>query len=179
MKGSLTWRVANAIDKSFAGLSFGELSNKMQEPRVALQKALSNLYAHGRINRAQDDNGIVHYSMTVAGSEWVKKSAGRLHNGRKVSEASPAPTVIVDEVLNLEPAKVADVVYEVSKGRTGFKEDNTPRPATQAWDHLVREAEERGFARGYVAGCRTHQRAAFDEGKRSVVRKLEVLLCSD
>ena len=46
----------------------------------------------------------------------------------------------------------------------------------QARGTLVEEAEERGFAKGYALGVQEAQRAAFYDGKRSVLTKLEALL---
>ena len=45
-----------------------------------------------------------------------------------------------------------------------------------AWETLVAEAEQRGFAKGYAEGTKTIQRAAYEEGRQAVVRKLTELL---
>lgn len=45
-----------------------------------------------------------------------------------------------------------------------------------AWETLVAEAEQRGFAKGYAEGTKTIQRAAYEDGRQAVVRKLAELL---
>lgn len=52
----------------------------------------------------------------------------------------------------------------------------TPSTSTQAWDHLIQEAQQRGFAQGYEAGSQASQRAAYELGKNAVIRKLTELL---
>lgn len=47
---------------------------------------------------------------------------------------------------------------------------------SDAWGHLVKEAEQRGFALGYSKGVQESQRTAYEQGKKSVLTKLEVLL---
>jgi predicted transcriptional regulator len=41
-----------------------------------------------------------------------------------------------------------------------------------AWETLVAEAEQRGFAQGYATGVQEAQRAAYELGKESVISKL-------
>ena len=57
---------------------------------------------------------------------------------------------------------------------SGWKEAKPSEP--KGWNSLVEEAEQRGFALGYAKGAQEAQRAAYDMGRKSVLRKLESLL---
>ena len=46
------------------------------------------------------------------------------------------------------------------------------RPVDQAWDTLVQEAEQRGFAKGYEAGIQTAQTQAYKDAKLDIIRRL-------
>lgn len=54
--------------------------------------------------------------------------------------------------------------------------DHKPTKTTKAWDTLVQEAEQRGFAQGYTEGVKLSQRHAYEDGKRAVIEKLGALL---
>lgn len=54
--------------------------------------------------------------------------------------------------------------------------DYKPTKTEHAWDTLVEEAEQRGFAKGYAVGIQEAQRAAYADGKKAVINKLEALL---
>jgi DNA-binding MarR family transcriptional regulator len=45
-----------------------------------------------------------------------------------------------------------------------------------AWETLIVEAEQRGFAKGYTEGAKAMQRAAYEDGRQAVVNKLLGLL---
>lgn len=49
-------------------------------------------------------------------------------------------------------------------------------PSTKAWDQLIQEAEQRGFAKGYTVGVQEAQRAAYELGKSAVISKLTAVL---
>lgn len=44
------------------------------------------------------------------------------------------------------------------------------------WEHLIQEAEQRGFTRGYAAGVLTSHREAYSQGKSDTIRRLTELL---
>jgi flagellar biosynthesis/type III secretory pathway protein FliH len=104
------------------------------------------LYKEGRVNRAMDANGIQHYNITEKGKQHLAKE---LKGGTSVIKPLPAP-----------------------------KETIQPRAnkTTEAWSNLVEEAEQRGFAKGYEQGVQAAQRAAYEQGKSSVIRKLTEFL---
>jgi flagellar biosynthesis/type III secretory pathway protein FliH len=57
-------------------------------------------------------------------------------------------------------------------------EEKVVEPSTteKAWDHLIQEAQQRGFAQGYAAGAEASQRAAYNQGKSDTIRRLTELL---
>lgn len=69
------------------------------------------------------------------------------------------------------PEELVEVV--TSNINTGKFTAANPSPA---WDTLIQEAEERGFARGYAAGAQSAQREAFEAGKRAFFKKMEAML---
>lgn len=59
-------KILRALDRSF-GLSFAELCGRLNESRENLRKNMNALHKDGRVARAVDEDGIVHYNITSKG----------------------------------------------------------------------------------------------------------------
>ena len=112
-----------------------------------VRKATNDLTNKGRLATEIDEMGVTRYMTPEA-------------NMKQIAEMP----FTLDEVCGAK--EVVDMVAaSVYKTKT-----------VDVWSHHVVEAEERGFAKGYALGVQEAQRAAFYDGKRSVLTKLEALL---
>lgn len=145
-----TGKILLAIDKSF-GLSFAGVCTRTGEPRDVVRKALHYLHKEGRVSRKTDDNGIVTYKTTPQGQAWLK--------GESTSVIKPSVAPKAQEIPPVEKTE-----WKPSASRN------------EAWAHLIEEAEQRGFAKGYSVGVQEAQRAAYEQGKAHAARKLVELI---
>jgi DNA-binding PadR family transcriptional regulator len=136
------------LEKSF-GLTFAEVCTRLNETKEATRKALHYLHKEGRVARATDSNGVVHYNITDKGKEYLARE------------------------LERHTDKACKAIEENFKG-TVIKEEE--KPELSAWDMLVIEAEQRGFAKGYSVGVQEAQRASYEQGRESVLAKLVGIL---
>lgn len=146
-KQSTTAAALRILDGAYGSLTFGEIAGKINDTKAAIQKALHYLYKEGRVSRAQDADGIVHYNIT-------EKGKARL-NG----EAEPELKTLKD-VVQKENTSVIKPSYTEAK------------PSTTPWAQLVEEAEQRGFAQGYAEGVKTAQVQAYQDAKLDIVKRL-------
>ena len=150
MKRNLTHSgtILQVLDRSF-GLSRAQLAGRMNESREAIRKPLKYMLEDGRITRMVGDDGVELYNVTEKGKQAL---ALELSKAKKettsVIKPSPAPA----------PAPV------------------TQTKTNEAWATLVEEAEQRGFAKGYSAGVQESQRAAYEDGRKSIINKLAGML---
>lgn len=160
-------RVLQILDKSF-GLSFAEICTRLNESRDTVSKALHYLHKEGRVTRAMDNDGIQHYNLTDKGKEYLAKEIAQT-KGKKTSVIKPIPKLgyTIQEVTGESEKKISEAAYAISTRNN---------KTNDAWASLVEEAEQRGFAKGYTAGVQEAQRAAYEQGRSSVVRKLTELL---
>lgn len=84
------------------------------------------------------------------------------------------------EIYNITEAGKAVLTKELARAsleepmpKVWKEETSVIKPA---WETLVAEAEQRGFAKGYAEGTKAIQKAAYEDGRRAVVRKLAELL---
>ena len=87
------------------------------------------------------------------------------------------------EVYNITETGKAALTKEIAQAGLEepmpkvWKEDTSViKNSHTAWETLVAEAEQRGFAKGYAEGTKAVQRAAYEDGRQAVVRKLAELL---
>ena len=149
--------VLKALDRAYCGLTFAEITNKVNDTKEAVRKTMFYLHKEGRVVRAQDRDGIVHYNITKQGQEWLEKK------GTVIKEEVPVIQITDEEAAEA----ISDLIYQQSCKK------NETKPA---WEILVTEAEQRGFARGYAEGAKASQRQAFEDGKEAVINKLRSLL---
>lgn len=124
-----------------------------------VRKATNQLVAKGRLTTETDDLGVTRYLMVNENAESKKK-------------AWPSVTLISDNTELYD--KLQDSTIKVKdRPNTPWREVTT-HPT--AWNSLVAEAEQRGFAKGYTKGLQEAQREAYEDGKRAVITKLEALL---
>lgn len=144
--------ILKLLDRSYGGLTFAEIANRINDTRPALQKALHYLYKEGRVNRAQDNDGIVHYSITEKGKAKLKGDTSVIN----------LSSFTVEEAIEskMTGEELADFVYKINK------------PKNSPWATLVEEAEQRGFAQGYAEGVKTSQAQAYQDAKLDIVRRL-------
>jgi len=136
------------LEKSF-GLTFAEVCTRLNETKEATRKALHYLHKEGRVARSTDSNGVVHYNITDKGKEYLARE------------------------LERHTDKACKAVEENFKG-TVIKETVEQKPS--AWETLVVEAEQRGFAKGYSVGVQEAQRASYEQGREATIKKLVEIL---
>lgn len=95
----------------------------------------------------------------------------------------------IDEVTDISMAEASDLAYKLSRTKAvDVTEAHAKDTQTIVDDCLnasikgmIQGAESsgynKGFARGYEAGVKEAARQAYEDGQRSVMKKLEVLLC--
>lgn len=151
MKRNLTQtgKILQILDKSF-GLTFAEVCNRLNESRDATRKSLHYLYKEGRVTRATDADGIVHYNVTDKGREHLK---------RELSGTDKKP-----------------MKEQVPTSKMWKEDTSVIKNSHEAWTTLIAEAEQRGFAKGYIEGAKAMQRAAYEDGRQAVINKLGALL---
>ena len=120
------------------------------------------------MTRAMDNDGIQHYNLTDKGKEYLAKEIAQT-KGKKTYVIKPLPKLgyTIQEVTGESEKKISEAAYAISTRNN---------KTNDAWASLVEEAEQRGFAKGYTAGVQEAQRAAYEQGRSSVVRKLTELL---
>ena len=138
--------VLKALDRAYCGLTFAEITNKVNDTKEAVRKTMFYLHKEGRVVRAQDRDGIVHYNITKQGQEWLEKKGSR-------------PEVAVETIPDEQVAVASDIASAAVK-----KTD-----ANQL-------AYNDGFIAGYAEGNKASQRRAFEDGKEAVINKLRALL---
>lgn len=186
--------VMRLLDRAHGSLTFGEIVQKANDSRTAVQKTLSYLHKEHRIARVQDNDGIMHYNLTPHGKQWLTK-ADEQRNGsgeKKIKYEPPKEaSLVIDEVVGISMAEASDLAHKLSQRKvvdvTEAHAKDTPgivdRVVNEVFDPsaLVRQAEissyNKGFTQGFNAGYKQAAREAYEAGQRSVMKKLEVLLC--
>lgn len=194
--------IMRILDRAHGSLTFGEIVHKVNDSRTSVQKTLSYLYKERRISRVQDSDGIMHYNITPHGKQWLTK-ADDLRNGsgeKTIKYEPPTPggrkitSIWMDEAASVDAAmaEAADLAQELSRPVRVKVTDVTEAHAKDTQTivdecmnasikGMITGAENsgynKGFARGYEAGVKEAAREAYEAGKRSVMKKLEVLLC--
>lgn len=112
-----------------------------------VRKATNEMVLRGRLATEMDAMGVTRYLTPEA--------------NLKVAEAS----FTLDEV-----GVSKETIYKVASSI------HKPTKTESAWDTLVGEAEQRGFAKGYSVGVQEVHRAAYNQGKSDVIRRLTELL---
>lgn len=149
MKRNLTntGKILQTLDRSF-GLTRAELANRLGESRDTIRKTLHVMLKDGRIARVIGDDGVEIYNITDAGKAALTKELAR------ASLSEPAPKVWKEDTSVIKPVI------------------STPQRSHDAWETLVAEAEQRGFAKGYAEGIKTSQAQAYQDAKLDIVKKL-------
>ena len=149
MKRKLTncGKILQTLDRSF-GLTRAELANRLGESRDTIRKTLHVMLKDERIARVIGDDGVEIYNITETGKAALVKEMIR------ASLEEPMPKVWKEETSVIKPLDKSH----------------------DAWITLLAETEQRGFAKGYAEGTKAIQRAAYEDGRRAVVRKLVELL---
>jgi predicted transcriptional regulator/ribosomal protein L17 len=187
--------VLRLLDGRHGSMTFAEVMGKVNDTRTAVQKTLSYLYKEHRISRVQDNDGIMSYNITPHGKQWLTK-ADEQRNGsgeKKIKYEPPTlrgkkiTSVWMDEAAAVEAAmaEAADIAQELSQKKVvdvteaHAKDTKEAVQSAMTWANKEMLLEERrlGFSEGYEAGVREAAREAYEDGKRSVMKKLEVLLC--
>ena len=146
-----TGKILQTLERSF-GLTRAELANRLGESRDTIRKTLHVMLKDERITRFIGDDGIEIYNITETGKVALAKEMIR------ASLEEPKPKVWKEVTSVIKPL------------------DDAPKTKQPAWETLVAEAEQRGFAKGYAEGTKAIQRAAYEDGRQAVVRKLAELL---
>ena len=83
------------------------------------------------------------------------------------------------EVYNITETGKAALTKEIAQAgleepmpKVWKEETSVIKNSHGAWETLVAEAEQRGFAQGYATGVQEAQRAAYELGKEAVISKL-------
>jgi len=142
-----TGRILDVLNKSF-GLTRAELANRLGESRDTIRKTLHAMLKDERIARVIGDDGVEIYNITDAGKARLTREVEGMTSVIKPYKPVYAP--IPDEVLQ------QDCDHAINK----------------AWSHMVEEAEQRGFAKGYAEGIKTSQAQAYQDAKLDIVKKL-------
>ena len=157
--------VLKALDRAYCGLTFAEITNKVNDTKEAVRKTMFYLHKEGRVVRAQDRDGIVHYNITKQGQEWLEKK-GTVIKGEK-------PEVAVETIPDEQVAVASDIASEAVKSA----------PYGEAIEKYLSRGKEAnqlayndGFIAGYAEGNKASQRRAFEDGKEAVINKLRALL---
>ena len=173
MSQKQTVMILRMLEKSYSGLTFGEICTKINDSKDAIRKTLHYLHKDGRVARATDANGIVHYNITEKGKERVAQVV------EITSVIKPSPPVTLEEsekrmdvALYLDEAVGEETAQKVMDGLW----KKSTKSNRDGWHHIVEEAEQRAFAKGYSLGVQEAQRSAYAEGRQSVLQKLAVLL---
>ena len=152
--------VLKALDRAYCGLTFAEITNKVNDTKEAVRKTMFYLHKEGRVVRAQDRDGIVHYNITKQGQEWLEKKGSR-------------PEVAVETIPDEQVAVASDIASEAVKSA----------PYGEAIEKYLSRGKEAnqlayndGFIAGYAEGSKASQRRAFEDGKEAVINKLRALL---
>ena len=195
--------VMRLLDGRHGSMTFAEIMAKVNDTRSAVQKTLYYLYKEHRISRVQDRDGIMSYNITPHGKQWLAKA----NDQRNGSGERPKITVIETEgphfgaplssvgepvADNISMAEAADLAQKLSRPVPAKAVDVTEAHAKDTQTivddcmnasikGMIQGAENsgynKGFARGYEAGYKQSAREAYEDGQRSVMKKLEVLLC--
>ena len=184
--------VLRLLDGRHGSMTFAEVMAKVNDTRSAVQKTLYYLYKERRISRVQDNNGIMHYNITPHGKHWLTKADDQRNGSgeRKIKyEPLKEAALAIDEVTDISMAEASDLAYELSQKKVVDVTEAHAKDTQTIVDDcmnasikgMIYGAENsgynKGFALGYEAGVREAARQAYEDGKRSVVKKLEVLLC--
>lgn len=182
--------VLRMLDGRHGSMTFAEIMAKVNDTRSAVQKTLYYLYKEHRISRVQDRDGIMSYNITPHGKQWLAKADDQRNgSGERKIKYEPPKDVVIDEVTDISMAEASDLAYELSRGKTVDVTEAHAKDTQTIVDDcmnasikgMIQGAENsgynKGFARGYEAGYKQSAREAYAEGQRSVMKKLEVLLC--
>ena len=156
-----TGKILQTLDRSF-GLTRAELANRLGESRETIRKTLHVMLKDERITRFIGEDGIEIYNITETGKVALNKEMARVKEETSVIKAPFTVEEAIESKLSGE--ELADFMYKLN------------RPKGGAWETLVEEAEQRGFAKGYATGVQEAQRAAYELGKSSVISKLTEIL---
>ena len=158
-----TGKILQTLDRSF-GLTRAELANRLGESRETIRKTLHVMLKDERITRFIGEDGIEIYNITETGKAALAKEMARA-NLKEETSIIKAPFTVEEAIESkLSGEELADFMYKLN------------RPKGGAWETLVEEAEQRGFAKGYATGVQEAQRAAYELGKSSVISKLTEIL---